>query len=107
MVIGCTNFNKIITIPLPSLILQGSLGELVAKFIKFFLRARIAMVDSTSLLVSHLLVSEAPGTRFQVLTISLFSFPNLHPYQVIIFPAFAFFEGVGKSRNRAKYSHKI
>lgn len=55
-----------------------------------------------------LLVSEALGTRFEVLTLSLFILPTLHPYQVIIFPAFVFFKGVGKGRiERAKQNHKI
>ena len=79
---------------------------MVAKLIKFLLSARIAMVDSTSLIFSCFLISEAPGTRFQILTINLFTLPTLHPYQVIIFPAFAFFdERVGKIW--AKYNQKI
>ncbi|KAG5204048.1 hypothetical protein JEQ12_002024, partial [Ovis aries] len=51
-------------------------------------------------------LEEAPGTRFQILTISLFTLRILHPYQVIVFPDFAFFdERVGKIW--AKYNSKV
>lgn len=50
MVIGCTNFDKSIAISLPHLIPLASLGEVLAKLVKFFLRARITMTDSAALI---------------------------------------------------------
>lgn len=48
MVIGYTNFDKIVAISLPSLTPLASLGEVLAKCVKFFLRARITLTDSCS-----------------------------------------------------------
>lgn len=69
---------------------------MVAKFVKFCLRAKILTIDSAPRIFSYLLVSEAPrgGSRCE-LPVCLPSHAVPPPHT---FPAFAF--GVGKDRNR-------